>query len=256
MAGLVGVLLIGCASEGGAGPDSSVGAAGGSGTAEASGAGQAGTGEAGRAEPGASCAEVDWKEGLDASVALDDTCGACGSGEGIVCFSVGDDFKVCGAADPPEATECVGGTGPAQKADECGCNGLVCADGKRCVTVHETASGGHIDANRCLALCQDNQDCAAGEACLPDRLYLVGGVGVAQCVTPECTEDADCSEDGCGHCVHDRAYTFQGNQLDFPSCVYAGSLASAGCADAQEFGTHAHVCHPFSLPMSYRTNPN
>jgi len=162
------------------------------------------------------------------------------------CFEVSDDFKVCGLADAPEAGTCPDRPSPVRR-DQCGCDGKTCEPGKSCRKITDTVSGGSFEENRCYAVCRSNDDCAAEQACVPNRF------GVAVCVTPECRSDADCTEDACGHCVPERWMGFQGATWQGePRCVYEGPASGTNCGGAGFFSSagqrgpayqDAHICH-------------
>lgn len=158
------------------------------------------------------------------------------------CFALSDGYEVCSAPNQQEATSCSGSTDP-MPADQCGCAGAVCPQGQACRKIHDTVAGGSFDQNRCYAVCQSDADCTAGQSCLPDRF------DVPTCITAECSSDADCSEDDCGHCVRERWMGFQGAVWgNAPRCVYEGKADSSSCRGSGFLPTDG------SLPSYYRSD--
>jgi hypothetical protein len=179
----------------------------------------------------------------------------CDCTPGQQCFAVSDGYEVCSAANQQEATSCAGAPGPAF-VDHCGCNGATCPPGESCRQIHETVSGGSFDQNRCFAACQNDADCSGQQICLPNRFQ------VPTCITPECSSDADCSEDDCGHCVRERWMGFQGALWgNAPRCVYEGQLDASSCRGSGFLETGSpypyyppgvHTCHAWVLDESER----
>lgn len=172
--------------------------------------------------------------------AIEVSCSCAGEQQ---CFTVSDSFAVCG--DLTEATTCTQYPDLDPQRDECGCDGKTCPDGQTCHRIHETLSGGWYEQNRCYSTCEEQSDCTPGEACLPDRF------GVPTCVTPECTTDADCTEDDCGHCIQDQWPAFQTSiwWKGLPRCVYENGDDTCSGAESVQFPLSEppamHACHPW-----------
>jgi hypothetical protein len=148
---------------------------------------------------------------------------SCDCTESQQCFVVSDSYEVCSTPNEQEATSCSSSPSVTQR-DQCGCDGAVCPQEQSCRPIRETVSGGSFTQNHCYSVCQNTSECSNGQICLPNRFE------VATCMTPECSTDADCSEDDCGHCVRERWLGGQGMVWgNAPRCVYEGNPDSSSC---------------------------
>jgi hypothetical protein len=112
--------------------------------------------------------------------------------------------------------------------DRCGCDGKTCPAGETCVQALMGGTGSpDTYANACAVPCVAGDDCGPNSQCLPDVS------GVFECRPPQCQSDADCSRDGCGHCVAALRSAHIAGQLPAPDvhvCVYEGPCTATSCA--------------------------
>jgi hypothetical protein len=214
------------------------------------------TGVSGDADPDANEATADGGGAAQACQELTPRGCACNP-EAPDCIVLSDAIQACGWFDAPAPGACTEGF-PAPGTfgvDECDCEGRSCAEGQTCRRIHETVSGGFYYQNRCYAVCASDGDCATGQSCLPNRF------GAPVCSVVECRNDADCTEDPCGHCVRHEWQGFQGAVWRaLPMCVYQGAPSGGRCDSGglPEYPTRysvpslsdragisgVHVCHP------------
>lgn len=112
-----------------------------------------------------------------------------------------DEARAWVPASSKEQTECsasgggaAGSAGAPTYPDQCGCDGKTCPSGQRCVRaekeVGQACPGPLI--NQCVAVCEGDDACPAGTACLP-----FSNGEVRTCREASCRSDGDC---GCGRC--------------------------------------------------------
>ena len=97
--------------------------------------------------------------------------------------------------------------------------------------------------NRCTSPCVATTDCGPNNECLPDI------AGLFECRLAQCQSDADCTRDGCGHCLPALRSMHIVGRTPVPAvhvCVYEGSCTASSCAGCSAitayFANGAHTC--------------
>jgi hypothetical protein len=185
--------------------------------------------DAGAAVDGGACSFWGFIKGLPGPFDYFPSCTTdidCGPGR--ACYTITREHSICDAAVQSVRDSCTTSADvDLDLPDECGCGGLTCGAGSRCISVEKYCSCRPAYHNACgEAACADPGECAAGTVCTPPTFI---GPAIPQqpraglrCTPAECSSDADCTQGPCGRCrLHVSKWPQSGPwRIDRIACSY------------------------------------